>query len=274
VRAGLALATIGLSLQLGCGGGEEEPVCATDEGELVPGLACEAARAAESWIERLAARPLDAVAQQRLMTALQAQATRDPEAVGAALVAARAEDETMRDAPRGQDAAQARAHANWVAHRGGGPFPKDRWPTVDSVRDGIVAVWATSDEDELALTEMDVEGWIRFASLCREVQGGTPLKMSIADRVPAYRAVTDRFSAGPTADRLGIVSLGGGWGFLSRTWHSAAYARQQSWIRTAPLPGPMTTNSLGYLRAITAGSPAAHMAAVEMTLGPVPTVEP
>lgn len=262
-----------LGLGTGCGR-SEPPLCEDRDGELIAGLSCAEAWAAEDWVERLAARPLDGVARQRLLGALRTRASSDPASVREALASAKAEDEAMRGAPAGLDAARVRAHANYVAHRGGGPFPTEDWPVVSSVRDGLVAVWAVDEGDEIALTEMDVEGWIRFASLCREVQGGTPLKLSIADRVPAYRAVTQRFEAGPTADRMGIVSLGGGWMWLARTWQTASFERQQAWMGTAPLPGPMTTNSLGYLQAITAGSPAAHATAVEIALGPVPTVSP
>ncbi len=270
---GVGLVAAALAVGTGCSVAPD-PLCPPGADDFVPGVSCEEVGVVERWIERLSARPLTDTQRQKVLTDLAARAGEDGAGVRDAMARAQGALDALDQVPAGLDAARARATANFEAHRGGGPFPKAEWPEIDAVRDASAAIWTTDDGDRLALTEMDIEGWIRFASLCREVQGGTPLKLSIADRVPAYHAIVARFDAGPTADRLGMVAIGGGWRWMSARWRRATFDAQQTWMGSAPLPGPMTGTSRDYLDAVTLGSPAAHATAIEIAFGPLPLVDP
>lgn len=257
-----------VTLVAGCGGAS--PPCESGETALVDGVSCARAGVVETWLERLAARPLSSAQRSRVLVALHRRAQSDRAGLDAGLSRIDAALAALDAAPAGFDAATARAQAVYAVHAGDGPLPAADWPEIASVREAALAVWETSDADRVALTEMDVEGWIRFASLCREAQGASPLKLSIADRLPAYRAIRARFAAGPTADRVGMVLLGGSWQRVAAAWQAAPYAAQRGWIDSAPLPPPMVADSRAYLEAVTAGSPAAHATAIEIALGAVP----
>lgn len=265
----VALLLWSLGVVGGCAS-SSDPICPTSEGELVEGIPCERADQVARWIERLAARPLSKPQRDKVMGELQARAGTDRVAFDAAIRRVEEALGVLESAGRGVDAARVRAQANHAAHRGEGPLPRERWPAVDGVRKAAVSVWSADDDDRLVLTEMDIEGWIRFASLCREAQGGTPLKLSVGDRLPGYREVVTRFEQGPTSDRLGLVLLGGSWRWMAQRWMSASYDEQQAWIGSAPFPPPMTGTSRDYLSAVTAGSPKAHVDAWQEALGPIP----
>jgi len=131
-----------------------------------------------------------------------------------------------------------------------------------------LAIWARSDEEKLALTEMDIEGWIRLASLCREVQGGTPLKMSVASSEQIYRTLSAEFDGLKRDDQLGRVAVGPFWPEVEAHWKSASYEQQQAWIRVTPLPPPMTATSRAYVDAVLELPPGKMSDVLHQVLGP------
>ncbi len=139
---------------------------------------------------------------------------------------------------------------------------------LGSLQRKLLPVWSSSDEARVSLTEADVEGWIHYASLCREVQGGTPLRISVAGRVGAYRAIQDRFAKGSAEEQVAMAALGATWPQIRRAWLAADYETQQAWIADAPLPGPLEVDSIGYLKVIVASDVAAHVDTLRKHFGP------
>ncbi|HMV67022.1 MAG TPA: hypothetical protein PKA64_09240, partial [Myxococcota bacterium] len=156
----------------------------------------------------------------------------------------------------------------WALDHDGGALAGPAWARARAVITDAVAVWSHDDAERLSLTEMDIEGWVRLASLCREVQGGPPLRVSIADRVELYHVARDRFTTGSPADRRALVAVGPYWSQVRNVWKAAAAERQQAWISRAPLPPPMTTESSGYFKAVLGGDVEGLVRSVYDVLGP------
>jgi len=167
----------------------------------------------------------------------------------------------------GFDGAAARAAAVYDFEKGRGPVRPDDG-AVRRLMDSVTAVWSTHDGDGLALTESDIEAWILYGSLCREVQGGGVLRISVADRVSVYSMALDRWRNGSRTDRIALASLGPVWSQVRDRWQVADFETQQAWIQSAPLPPPMTASSLGYLDAILSGDLIGHAATLHGQLGP------
>jgi hypothetical protein len=170
-------------------------------------------------------------------------------------------------AGEGLAGAEARAAAVYAASKGGAPVGPDR-PELASVLKRALAVWVHHDGDRLALTEADFEAWIRYASLCREAQGASTLRISVADRVAVYGMLADRFATGTRDDRIAMSAVGGYWPAIREAWIQASYEEQRDWIAAAPLPPPMTATSLGYAEAVFGGDVAAHARIAIEHLGP------
>jgi hypothetical protein len=234
----------------GCGGAIE---CPTPDTVVVAGgdpLRCADLDQAVGWVRAEAGRPLARGDDARIRASLVASFREDPERTKERLRDAAAS--AARLDPPGPETAVARSRALWESANGEGPF-RGADGDVPHVWRTAVHVWAEHDGDRLAIGEADVEGWIHLASLCREIQGGGPLRLSVADRVVAYRLVTDRFVHGTERDRVGLASVGGGWERIAAAWEAAPYDAQQAFARAAPLPPPMTASSLGYAEAIFTG---------------------
>ncbi|MFM2162643.1 MAG: hypothetical protein RLZZ383_2155 [Pseudomonadota bacterium] len=263
-------AVVAVAVSLGGTACGDAPVCPADVGTVTPtsSLACAATRPAVAFAEQLAARPLTAAQARSLRLALAAWSEADPSAVEAELAAAAAVHHRLGTL-RGPEAAAARmAAVDDLVHGDRGPFGGDLGASVRAPIADALAIWASSGG--LHLTEMDVEGWIRLASLCREVQGGTPLKLSIADRVSAYRAVVSSFEDADSATREAMLSVGPMWPAIKLRWQEGGYDVQQGWVASAPLPGPMEGVSLDYLGAVLALDRAALVRSVHQALGPLP----
>lgn len=245
------------------------PDCERPEQILVRGegepVTCDEASAAIAWAEVLAARELTDGQQRSIMRAF--KVTGDPAGVRAGLAAATAERERL-EALKGLAAAEARSRAIFAQRGDGGPLPRPDWPDLASAVDQAVSVWSVDEEAGLVLTEMDVEGWLRLASLAREVQGAGPLMLSVADRVTVYRSVQDRWKPLPPKAKIAMVSVGPFWPTMQMRWASAPYERQQAWIDASPLPGPMTATSLGYFSEILDGDVAGYARALHEVFGP------
>ncbi len=230
-------------------------------------LTCEQVDDVRVYLELLAGRPLQHNGTQRLPTALVQAFQRDPAVVADWLSRVRVEGRRLEQTS-GLDAAALRSEEVWRAHRGEGIFREPDGLVWNIQRDAL-SVWAWSDEERLALTESDIEAWLTYASLCREAQQAGVLRVSVADRVSAYRAVVDRFEAGDREEKLAMGALGPFWPQIRDRWQAASYEVQQGWARSAPLPPPMSATSLGYLQAIVDGDVVTHVAVVHIALGPL-----
>ena len=258
-----------LTLLVACGG--EEPLCKADGAQVAAvgtrALTCEEADAALDYIAVIAARSVPSADKQTVYRALGERFTRDPEGTLADLAEARdATAELMR--LTGIEAAERRAQRVFESAKGRGPLVG----VADGVRstlDRTARLWVSDEETGLAITELDVEGWLFYGSLCREVQGAGPLKLSIADRVPAYRVVEDQFRDGERAQQVTIAAMGPFWLDVKDRWRAASYDTQQRWISSAPLPPPMTASSLGYFEAVMGQPAEAHARALHGVLGPL-----
>jgi hypothetical protein len=229
-------------------------------------FACRDAGVAHDWLERLAGRPLasgDAPVVDRAI----AEAFRaDPNATRTWLAEMARRDDALA-ALRDLAGAEARSTAVHEA-QAGRSLVDDSRPALWTVQKRALAVWAHDDADRLALTEADVEGWIRYASLCREAQGGVPLRISVADRVAVYRMLVDRFGAGSRPEKIALSAVGGWWTQIDKAWAAASYEDQRAWIAAAPLPPPMTATSLGYAEAVFQGDVVSHARVLAERFGP------
>ncbi len=241
-----------------------ETVVARDGSAL---LLCSDVATVVEWVRLDAARPLRVGDEDRVSDALiAAWAGHGAEIRGridAATVALAAQRERT-----GLDAARARAHAIFATQAGQGPFDASSGDLF-AVWQGAVHVWATHAGDGLAIGEADLEGWLRVASLCREVQGGGALRLSVADRVTVYRTITDRFASGSTDDRVALSAAGAFLGGIEAAWRAAPYEQQQLFVQGAPLPPPMTATSLGYVETVLTGDVAGTIRALHQVLGPL-----
>jgi len=141
--------------------------------------------------------------------------------------------------------------------------------TVSDVLWKQVVIWVEEPANTTVLTEMDVEGWIFFASLCREAQGANPLRISVADRLTAYRMIEERYRMSSERERQAMLRIGPFWGEVRRKWTGATYEEQQAWIQIAPLPPPMTGTSLAYLEAVLEGPIVALVDSLHVQFGPL-----
>ncbi|MBN2798845.1 MAG: hypothetical protein JXX28_06815 [Deltaproteobacteria bacterium] len=234
-------------------------------------LTCAEAGEAQRAVEQLAARRLTAAQSRDLRAALTAAWSREPAAWEQRLAQARAAREALAE-EQGLEAAASRSHALWEALHGEGPLGAD--PDVRVVVRLAAAPWAQDDAQQLVLSEMDIEGWIFYASLCREVQGGGTLRLSVADRVMVYRRLQEAWDAAPPEDRLLLVGMGAFWEDVKSRWAAAPWEVQQRWIAAAPLPPPMNATSLGYAEALLGGDLPLHARTLHSGLGPLSLWEP
>jgi hypothetical protein len=168
---------------------------------------------------------------------------------------------------KGVDAAESRSKEVYNFIEGNshiGPDEGDLW----AVAKFRISVWARQHEQKLALTESDIEGWIFYASLCREAQGGGNMRLSVSDRQHIYKSVQVRWDQGSRSELTAIVALGPFWSQARRGWKGASYERQQDWISRAPLPPPMTATSVAYAEAIIEGDVSRHVAVLHDAMGP------
>ena len=170
------------------------------------------------------------------------------------------------EAAQGLVAAELRSTRAWELTHGAGPLTGRAGAAVI----GGMSVWEADDAERLVLTEADIEGWIRYASLCREVQGGKPLRLSIVNRVPVYAQARERFIAADRGGKVAMTAIGPFWGTVETAWQSAAYEDQQRWAKRAPLPPPMNASAMGYLETLLAGDLTQHAEVLHQAFGPMP----
>ncbi len=245
--------------------------CADPAAPVVDGpepLTCSAASAPIHYLDLLAARSMPKGDRQLILKHVRSAWRSDPAATRAWLAeirAAGAELEVLWGLP----GAERRATRVWEAANGRGVIDEDDGGTW-SVQSRALAVWSEDEGDKLALTEADIEGWILYGSLCREVQGGGVLRLSVADRVTVYRMIQERFDDATREERIALAAMGPYWRAVKDAWAVATYEQQQGWIAAAPLPPPMTATSLGYIGALIDGRVAGHAEQLHGHLGPLP----
>lgn len=246
------------------------PLCAAEGDELavVDGdhLTCAEADLLPRYVVRLAGRELITSDRQIAFTGVKAKFEADPAATHAWLAQAKAEGARL-EGTHDRAAIADRAAAVWAAEKGEGLIHADDGD-LWNLQSRALSVWARDDEERLALTETDIEGWIRYISLCREAQGAEPLRLSVADRVTVYNMVVQTFEAGSRDQQLALAGLGVFWPEVKERWQAATYEQQQAWIANAPMPPPMTATSLGYAEAVLQSDVVRHTAAFYANIGP------
>jgi hypothetical protein len=260
-----------LSLVLGCNSVE----CSSPDAVLVQegalALTCGEADVAVEYIELLAGRSVASGETQRAYKAIASKFREDPGKTRSWLEQVRTTGASLGGST-GLAGAEARAERVWAADHGEDlitPADGDLW----NVQSRALSVWAKDDGERVAMTESDLEAWIRYASLCREAQGAGVLRISVADRVTVYRDLIARFDEGDRMTQVALSSLGTAWPQVRDRWQSASYSVQQEWISQAPLPPPMTATSLGYAEAVFSSNLAQHAAVLQEVLGPFPVGE-
>lgn len=255
------LALIGCGPRVDCSA-EGAVLAKTDAGAL----SCDDGEQVVDYIELLAARPVPRADADRVLAAVATRFRADP-AGTRTWIADMVGDGNALAKRTGLDGAEARSQQVWAAARGKGRIvaaDEDVW----NVQTRALSIWTSDDAEQLALTESDVEGWIRYASLCREAQGGSVLLISVADRVTAYNDVIERFETSDRATRVALGAMGPYWEQVRDAWKSATYEEQRAWISAAPLPPPMTATSLGYAEAVFDSNVSLHAQTLQDVLGP------
>ncbi|MGC6494754.1 MAG: hypothetical protein ACON5B_18090 [Myxococcota bacterium] len=235
-------------------------------------VACADVAGVQTWAEGLAGRALTPGQRRALMDGLYADYKRDPQGAVRRVDEASAASKTL--AQTGLPAALGRSKRILQALEGDAIYASEAQGDVVSVLSSATSIWEFDRDAQLVLTESDVEGWIRYASLCREAQGASALRVSIADRVTVYAMVRERFRDGTVADRQSLIQIGAMWSSIREGWMRAPYGRQQQWIREAPLPPPMMATSLGYLSALLETDLPRHAEVTHRVLGPLTLPQP
>ena len=168
----------------------------------------------------------------------------------------------------GLKGAELRSSAVWTAISDSGPIgTKDK--ALWNILEPALSVYARDDKEKLALTEIDMEGWVMYASLCHEAQGDGVLTVSIAQRVNIYQMQKDRFEAANRDEMVAMSSLGVVWNQVRDKWQAASYEKQQAWMADAPRPARTRGTSLGYLETVIEGDLPGHAAALHDHFGPL-----
>ncbi|MEN0063089.1 MAG: hypothetical protein AAGA48_13120 [Myxococcota bacterium] len=256
-----------VALLTGCGGPDvrcEEPTTVLRERDATV-LDCRRADWLVEYWELLRASPLPLADRRLTRRALVSRFDADPKGTVALLDEVRNAGLSMMSL-KGADATDRRSREVFAALHGQGLVQGT--DDLVQLQTKVLPTWGSADKAQVSLTEADVEAWIRYASLCREVQGGTALRISVADRVGVYRAVQKRFDEGPADVQRALGALGAMWPQVERAWQRANYLEQQEWIGKAPLPGPMTATSSEYARTIVSGDVVGHVQTLRKEFGP------
>lgn len=276
VRSGLGVYTVNpprhgtvmitLFTLLACSTSTTAPTCGDDASPFVGTLTCADAKAPARYIRLLAGKPLAPGSLALSIEYVRSRHAADPTATTTWVNTLSAEARALEQAT-GLEAAEMRSTALWRLLRGKGPITEadtDLW----NLQDSTLSVWSTDDEEQLALTETDIEGWIRFASLGHEVQGQRPITLSIANKADVYRTTAARFKQGDRTEQIALTSLGVVWPEVTKRWKAAPYAKQQRVIQGGVWPAPTGTGA-GYVREVIEGDLVTNAYAVHQVLGPL-----
>jgi hypothetical protein len=243
------------------------PPCGPGEERLGAELSCDDGYEVISAIEFLGGRPLAVADRNEVLAALASEEASEPGRLAPRIREIHSKELEIR-AMAGLQGAEARSAWAYEASVGEGLLSINE-AGLGTVLKRSMSIQATASEDKLVLTESDVEGWLRYASLAREVQGGTPLRLSVADRVALYERLRTEFKSGDRAEKIALVGIGPYWGSINAAWDLSSYAEQQAWAENAPLPPAMTAKSLGYAQAVFEGDLGAHARHLHEVLGPL-----
>lgn len=251
----------------GCSALSPVPVCTTPEADLAPGLTCTDAEIAARYVGLLGGRRVHTGRRDILLREIAAHHAADPADTRANLDAMKAIVVEVGGLA-GMAAAEKRSTHVFEALSGQGPLDFETYPNSRAVLENRLAPWATDGAEKLVLTETDIEGWISYASLCREAQGAGPISLSIANRELLYREVKRKFVDAKRDEKIALASMGGVWHQVEDRWVAASYEQQQAWIKAAPLPPPMTATSMGYVGTVFEMDLTPHATTLHETLGP------
>jgi len=250
---------------VGCG--PSLPECTAPDVVLLEGdasLTCGDVHDVERWISAVAARPADQAIRRTLPGHMVDAYQTDPARAAADLALVREDLTLFQSRDRDKALAVRSSMVKSVLTRD----ERFGWSAVHADSDRAVAVWESAETEPVALSEADIEAWIFYASLCREVQGGGPLLVSMAARVQIYAVLRDVFRSGSLEDKQAMAAMGPLWRSARDHWQLAEYEKQQAWITGAPLPRPMTGDSGEYISALMTQPPSVHVAALRKYLGP------
>ena len=254
--------------------GDTSPRCTSSEQVLasVDGvqMTCADAERVSNYRHWLAQKPSTDEQRGRLVANLVKWFEREP-VEASAWWSELSEQLAARQRPTGLEGALVHASALYEVNKG-----RNLWARADGEVRGNSAqsllIWATNDDAKMALSEPAIEAWIRYVSLCRQVQGGGSLNLSVSDRAKIYGAFKERFLNGEAPEREAVVGFGPYWPEMEAAWQSARYSEQQRWIAEAPLPPPVTSTSLGYVEwFLDHGRLKEHVVTFDRVLGPLST---
>jgi hypothetical protein len=253
---------------LGCGAA---PACSGPDAVFAESgeeqLTCREAAPAREALALLKGHVLPAKVGDALDSEIASEFRSDPAAARARLRAAAAMVARLR-AAQDVEAAEMRATHAWEVQAGEHPFVKDDEP-LRTIAASAMSVWTKDDTERLVLTESDIEGWVRYGSLCGEAQQRGSLKISVADRVGIYSDEKTRFLQADRPTKLSILTVGAFWTTLHDAWPGVSYDQQQEWTSKGVFPPPMEATSLGYLDALLDTDPNAHATAIIEAFGPL-----
>jgi hypothetical protein len=238
-------------------------------------LTCQESRVIEEATALLKGHPVPRVPREAIEARVIEGFASNPAGLRARLAAASELVASLRSA-RDAEAAELRSRLTWEVTAGEHPMVRDDASLRTAVA-SAVSVWTRDDAERLVLTESDIEGWVRYGSLCGEAQQRPPLKVSVADRVGVYSDEKDRFLKADRATKVAILTVGAFWTTVHDAWPSVSYEQQQRWTSVAIFPPPMEATSLAYLDALLETDPRSHSAAIiagfgPLSLGPAPEV--
>lgn len=262
-------AALGLLVWTACG--PTAPDCATPDATFAEAgdrrLTCAEAAPIREAAELLKGHRLSDKDRAVLLPQIASEFRSDPEGLATRLRAASdlvAELRAARDAA----AAELRATRAWEVHAGQHALVRNDEPLRTALASAM-SVWTKDDREKLVLTESDIEGWVRYASLCAEASQRSPLKISVADRVGIYSDEKDKFLAADRPTKIAILTVGALWTTLHDAWPGVTYEQQQRWTAKAEFPPAMDATSLAYLDALLATDPASHASAITAAFGPL-----
>lgn len=130
-------------------------------------------------------------------------------------------------------------------------------------------IYERSPTTGLVLTEQDVEGWLRYASLCSEARDRGPLRLSVADRNVLYSGLRQRFRDADLEEQVALTSMGAFWKDAELRWAAAPYPTQKRWIDRAPIPLQTNASSLGFAELVFDAGLKEHARVFQEEIGPL-----
>ena len=138
-----------------------------------------------------------------------------------------------------------------------------------SILERQLVIYERSETTGLVLTEQDVEGWLRYASLCSEARDRGPLRLSVADRNVLYSGLRRRFREADLEEQIALTSMGAFWKDAELRWAAAPYATQKRWMDRAAIPIQTNASSLGFAEMVFDAGLKEHARVFQEEIGPL-----